>query len=138
MRKNGKRKLTLRDLQADPRSKVGAPFGLRAAYLSDRLHRGSEIWTRFLEPKQSSWVTYLGYDTFEEMPHAKQEMVRLWVANWVIAAFYTPADVTTSMTEVRKSLSALERLTRELMAMRGEKKVETIQGYVERNYSGTG
>ena len=81
-------------------------------------------------------MVYLGYDSFEEMPHAKQEMVRLWIANWIIPAFYTPQDVTTSMTEVRKSLSALERITRELMGMRGEKRVETLEGYVERKYGG--
>ena len=138
MRKKGKRKVTMHDLQAMPQSKVGAPFGLRSAYMRDGVHKGSEVWIRFLEPKQSAWVVYLGYDTFEEMPQAHQELVRLWVTNWIVPAFYTPADITTSMTEVRKSLSALERLTRELMAMRGEKQVETLEGYVERKYSGTG
>lgn len=136
MGRKTKRKVTLRDLQADPRSKVGAPFGLRSAYLRDGLHKGSEVWLRFLEPKQSAWVTYLGYDTFEEMPQAHQELVKLWITNWIIPAFYTPADVTTSMTEVRKSLSALERITKELMGMRGEKQIETLEGYVERKYGG--
>jgi len=132
MRKNGKRKVTMRDLQEMPQAKVGAPFGLRAAYLRDGLHKGSEVWIRFLEPKQSAWVVYLGYDTFEEMPQAHQELVRLWITNWIIPAFYTPQDVTTSMTEVRKSLSALERITRELMGMKTEKNVtQTLEAIRE-------
>jgi hypothetical protein len=138
MGKKTKRKVTMRELQAMPKSKVGAPFGLRSAYLRDGVHKGSEVWVRFLEPKQEAWVAYLGFDSFEEMPVAHQELVKLWITNWIVPAFYSPQDVTTSMTEVRKSLSALERITKELMAMRGEKKVETLQGYVERKYSGTG
>ena len=134
MRKRNKRKVTLRDLQELPQSKVGAPFGLRSAYLRDGVHRGSEVWIRFLEPKQSAWVVYLGYDTFEEMPQAQQELVKLWITNWIVPAFYTPQDVTTSMTEVRKSLSALERLTRELMGMKAEKNVTDLQTYVKENY----
>jgi len=120
------RKRTLRDIQAHHSSTANGAFGLRAGYMSDRLHKGSDIWLNCIGPKQQEWAEYLGAASFEALPIAQREHVRLWIADFLLVSYFIPDA----------ALSTLGRLTRELMAMKVEKNVTDLQTYVKENYGG--
>ena len=97
----GKRKRTLRQIQEHHSSTAGGAFGLRAGYMSDRLHRGSDIWLNVIGPKEKEWAEYLGATSFESLPIAQREHVRLWIADFLLVSYYIPAaELSTSVKEV--------------------------------------
>ena len=131
------RKRTLKDIQAHHSSTANGAFGLRAGYLSDRLHRGSDIWLNVIGPKEKEWAAYLGADNFESLPIAQREHVRLWIADFLLVSYFIPdAGLSTTVKEVRAAMNSLSRLTRELMSMKVEKNVTDLQDYLKENYSG--
>ena len=120
-------KRTLKQIQAHHSSTANGAFGLRAGYLSDRLHRGSDIWLNVIGPKETEWAAYLGADNFESLPIAQREHVRLWIADFLLVSYFIPdAGLSTTVKEVRAAMNSLGRLTRELMAMKVEKNVTDL------------
>ena len=133
-----KKKRTLKDIQAHHSSTANGAFGLRAGYLSDRLHRGSDIWLNVIGPKEKEWAAYLGADSFDALPIAQREHVRLWIADFLLVSYFIPdAGLSTTVKEVRAGMNTLGRLTRELMAMKVEKPVQNLKDYVRENYGTT-
>ena len=129
------RKRTLKQIQAHHSSKANGAFGLRAGYLSDRLHRGSDIWLNVIGPKEREWAEYLGATSFESLPIAQREHVRLWIADFLLVSYYIPAaELSTSVKEIRAGLNTLGRLTRELMAMKLEKPTQGLQEHLRATY----
>ena len=121
------RKTTLRQIQAKNTSTANGAFGLRTAYLSDRLHKGSDIYINTIQPKETEWAQFLGADTIEELPIAQRETIKLWMADWLLVAYYVPdARLTTSVREVRAGMTNLGKLTRELTVMKMEKPVTDL------------
>jgi len=103
--------------------------------MSDRLHRGSDIWLNVIGPKEKEWAEYLGATSFESLPIAQREHVRLWIADFLLVSYYIPAaELSTSVKEVRAGMNTLGRLTRELMAMKLEKNVTSLGDYLKENY----
>jgi len=132
------RKRTLKDIQAHHSSTANGAFGLRAGYLSDRLHRGSAVWLNVIRPKEKEWAAYLGADSFQALPIAQREHVRLWIADFLLVSYFIPdAGLSTTVKEVRAAVNSLARLTRELMAMKVEKNVMDLKDYVRENYGTT-
>ena len=108
---------------------------MRAGYLSDRLHRGSDIWLNVIGPKETEWAEYLGADNFDALPIAQREHIRLWVADFLLVSYFVPdAGLSTTVKEVRAAMNTLGRLTRELMAMKLEKNVTSLGDYLKENY----
>lgn len=131
------RKRTLKQIQAKTTSTANGAFGLRAGYMSDRLHRGSDIWLNVIGPKEKEWAEYLGADSFDALPIAQREHIRLWVADFLLVSYFIPdAGLSTTVKEVRAATNSLGRLTRELMAMKVEKNVTDLKTYVKENYGG--
>jgi len=129
------RKTTLRQIQSKATSKANGAFALRAGYLSDRLHKGSDIWLNCIAPKEQEWAEYLGADNFESLPIAKREQVRLWVADFLLVSYYIPAvELSTSVREVRAGMNNLGRLTKELGDMKAEKLVADPLTYHKERY----
>ena len=99
------RKTTLKQIQAKTTSKANGAFGLRAGYMSDRLHKGSDIWLNCIGPKQQEWAEYLGAASFEALPIAQREHVRLWIADFLLVSYFIPdAALSTSVTEIRANI----------------------------------
>lgn len=129
--KSPQSKVTLRDLQNKPRSTAGGAFALRAAYLSDRIHRGSDVWINVIGPKEREWAGHFGYESLEDAPIDFREYVRLWIANWLLCAYYTPGgNDPGTIKEVRAALNSLERMTRDMMTRKREKPVSPELGEV--------
>jgi hypothetical protein len=124
-------KVTLRDIQNKPQSTAGGAFALRAAYLSDRIHRGSDVWINVLGPKEKEWAGHFGYESLEAAPIDIREYVRLWIANWLFSAYYVPEGNPTTIKEVRAALNSLERMTRDMMTRKCEKPALTLEEYLE-------
>jgi len=132
-----KGKTTLKQIQAKTTSKANGAFGLRAGYMSDRLHRGSDIWLNCIGPKQQEWAEYLGASSFESLPIAQREHVRLWIADFLLVSYFVPdAGLSTTVKEVRAAMNNLGKLTRELTGMKTEKNVTDLQDYLKENYGG--
>ena len=130
-----KRKTTLRQIQAKTTSKANGAFGLRAGYMSDRLHKGSDIWLNCIGPKQQEWVEFLGADSFDALPIAKREQVRLWIADFLLVSYYIPTvELSTSVKEVRAGMNNLGRLTKELGDMKVEKNITDPLTYHKERY----
>lgn len=129
------RKRTLKQIQAKTTSTANGAFGLRAGYMSDRLHRGSDIWLNVIGPKEREWAAYLGADSFDALPIAQREHVRLWIADFLLVSYFIPdAGLSTTVKEVRAAMNNLGKLTRELTVMKIEIPIESVQSYVSRKY----
>ena len=117
---------------------AGGAFGLRSAYLSDSLHRGSIVWTRLIAPMQREWSAYLGYDNFDSMPIAQRSLVRLRIADTLLTSFYVPknGEATTQVKEVRAAMNSLRILTQQLSDMKKEKRVPSLVEYLAEKVSG--
>ena len=101
------------------------------------MHRGSDIWLNVIGPKEKEWAAYLGADSFESLPIAQREHVRLWIADFLLVSYFIPdAGLSTTVKEVRAAMNSLGRLTRELMSMKVEKNVTDLKTYVAENYGG--
>jgi hypothetical protein len=125
-------KQTLKEIQADRRSTANGAFWARAAYLGDRIYRGSEIWVRYVGPKQQEWAEYPGYESFDQLPIAERKLVTLWVADWLMVSLFVPeTDLTTNVKEIRAAMNSLARLTTQLLAMKQEKKIPDLQAYLD-------
>lgn len=128
-------KRTLKQIQAHHSSTANGAFGLRAGYLSDRLHRGSDIWLNVIGPKEQEWAEYLGGTDFASLPIAQREHIRLWIADFLLVSYFIPdAGLSTTVKEVRAAMNSLGRLTRELGVMKIEKNVTDLKTYVKENY----
>jgi hypothetical protein len=103
--------------------------------MSDRLHRGSDIWLNVIGPKEREWAAYLGADSFDALPIAQREHVRLWIADFLLVSYFIPdAGLSTTVKEVRAAMNNLGKLTRELTVMKIEIPIESVQSYVSRKY----
>jgi hypothetical protein len=123
-------KVTLREIQNKPQSTAGGAFALRAAYLADRIHKGSDVWINVIAPKEREWAGHFGYESLEDAPIDFREYAHLWIANWLLAAYYMPKGNPRTIKEVRAALNSLERMTREMMNRKREKPVNPALGEV--------
>jgi hypothetical protein len=124
---NGNRKSkdprrTLNQILSDHRSTAGGGFALRRAYLGDRLHRGSSVWLRVIQPRHTEWAIFLGSEKLEDLRPDLRETVRLWMADYLLIAYHVPhSESASTVKEIRAAMNGMARLTRVLEEHRAQK-----------------
>ncbi|MGA2264292.1 MAG: hypothetical protein ABSH28_23015 [Acidobacteriota bacterium] len=64
-----------------------------------------------IEPKHREWATFLGSDSFEALPIADRELVRLYTADHLLVSYYVPSsEEGGNVKEIRAALNSMARI----------------------------